>query len=30
MKREELINKAKGLGIKNISRMKKTDLKWAI
>jgi hypothetical protein len=30
MKREELINKAKELGIKGISRMKKTDLEWAI
>jgi hypothetical protein len=30
MKREELINKAKELGIKGISRMKKVDLEWAI
>ena len=30
MKREELINKAKGLGIKGIYRMKKVDLEWAI
>jgi hypothetical protein len=30
MKREELINKAKELGIKGISRMKKADLEWAI
>jgi hypothetical protein len=30
MKREELINKAKEFGIKGISRMKKTDLEWAI
>jgi hypothetical protein len=30
MKREELINKAKGLGIKGTYRMKKVDLEWAI
>ena len=30
MKREELINKAKELGIKGISRMRKVDLEWAI
>jgi len=30
MKREELINKAKELGIKGISRMKKVDLEWNI
>lgn len=30
MKREELINKAKELGIKGISRMKKVNLEWAI
>ena len=30
MKREELINKAKELGIKGISRMKKVDLEYAI
>ncbi|MAO22227.1 MAG: hypothetical protein CMJ25_15880 [Phycisphaerae bacterium] len=30
MLREELINKAKELGIKGISRMKKVDLEWAI
>jgi hypothetical protein len=30
MKREELINKAKELGIKGISRMKKADLECAI
>ena len=30
MKREELINKAKELGIKGITRMKKVDLEWAI
>jgi len=30
MKREELINKAKELGIKGISRMKKVDLEWSI
>lgn len=30
MKREELINKAKELGIKGISRMKKVDLEWVI
>ena len=30
MKREELINKAKKLGIKGISRMKKVDLEWSI
>jgi len=30
MKREELINKAKKLGIKGISRMKKVDLEWII
>lgn len=30
MKKEELINKAKELGIKGISQMKKVDLEWAI
>ena len=30
MLRDELIQKAKGLGIKGTYRMKKTDLEWAI
>jgi hypothetical protein len=30
MKREELIQKAKSLGITGTSRMKKVDLEWAI
>ena len=30
MLREQLIQKAKSLGVKGIYRMKKTDLEWAI
>ena len=30
MLREQLVNKAKELGIKGIYRMKKVDLEWAI
>ena len=30
MLREDLIKKAKSLGVKGIYRMKKTDLEWAI
>ena len=30
LKREDLIKKAKSLGVKGIYRMKKVDLEWAI